>query len=162
MGRETLGKRGGKKSMAKSGGGFGKLVLGFVLGIVAVVAAGYLYLKFGPLPVAVADKPFPMEKEIVRLPMHARIDTEKKDAPFGTSEDVFEGGARVYRAQCANCHGTPGHDVAFAKAMYPAAPQLEGRPWSAVDGDASLRPCALGHRDVAGLVAAQECGQGDA
>lgn len=112
--------------MAKksSGGGFGKLVLGFLLGIVTVVVVGYLYLKFGPLPVAVADTPFPMEKQIVRLPMHARIDTEKKDAPFGTGEDVFEGGAKIYRAQCASCHGTPGHDVAFAKSMYPNAPQL--------------------------------------
>ncbi|WP_260706446.1 c-type cytochrome [Edaphobacter flagellatus] len=112
--------------MAKKsgGGGGGKLILGFLLGIVAVVAGGFLYLRFGPLPVAVVDKPFPFEKELVRLPLHARIDAEKKDAPFGTSEDVFEGGAKVYRAQCASCHGTPGHDVAFAKQMYPQAPQL--------------------------------------
>ncbi len=108
----------------KSGGGIGKLVLGFVLGIVAVIAVGFLYLQFGPLPVAVADAAFPMEKQIVRLPLKARIEREKKDAPFGTSEDVFEGGAKVYRAQCASCHGTPGHDVAFAKEMYPDAPQL--------------------------------------
>ena len=106
------------------GGGFGKVILGFLLGILAVVAGGFVYLKFGPLPVAVADAPFPMEKQIVRLPMHARIDVEKKDAPFGTSEDVFEGGAKVYKGQCAGCHGTPGHDVAFAKSMYPVAPQL--------------------------------------
>lgn len=106
------------------GGGFGKVILGFLLGIVAVIAGGFLYLKFGPLPVAVADAPFPMEKQIVRLPMHARIDVEKKDAPFGTSEDVFEGGAKVYKGQCSGCHGTPGHDVAFAKSMYPVAPQL--------------------------------------
>jgi thiosulfate dehydrogenase len=111
--------------MAKSsGGGFGKVVLGFVLGIVAAVAALLLYLKFGPLPVAVADAALPMEKQIVRVPLKARIELEKKDAPFGTSEDVFEGGAKVYKAQCAGCHGSPGHDVPFAKAMYPDAPQL--------------------------------------
>jgi mono/diheme cytochrome c family protein len=111
--------------MAKSsGGGFGKVVLGFVLGIVAAVAALLLYLKFGPLPVAVADAALPMEKQIVRVPLKARIELEKKDAPFGTSEDVFEGGAKVYKAQCSGCHGSPGHDVPFAKAMYPDAPQL--------------------------------------
>jgi thiosulfate dehydrogenase len=108
----------------KSGGGIGKLVLGFVLGILAVVAGLFLYLQFGPLPVAVADDAFPLEKQVVRVPLHARIEREKKEAPFGTSEDVFEGGAKVYRAQCASCHGTPGHDVAFAKEMYPSAPQL--------------------------------------
>jgi mono/diheme cytochrome c family protein len=108
----------------KSGVGVGKLVLGFVLGILAVVAGLFLYLQFGPLPVAVADDAFPLEKQLVRVPLHARIEREKKDAPFGTSEDVIEGGAKVYRAQCASCHGTPGHDVAFAKEMYPSAPQL--------------------------------------
>ena len=73
---------------------------------------------------ATADKPFPMEQTIVRAPLHARIDRQMKTAPFGTSEDVFEAGARTYRAECASCHGTPGHDVAFAKNMYPTAPQL--------------------------------------
>jgi thiosulfate dehydrogenase len=109
----------------KSGGsGFGKFCLGFILGIAAVAAGLFLYLHFGPLPVAVADKPFPYEKQIVRLPLHARIDSEVKTSPFGISEDVFESGARVYRDQCASCHGIPGHDVASAKYMYPGAPQL--------------------------------------
>jgi thiosulfate dehydrogenase len=105
-------------------GGFGKLFLGFLLGVVVVAAGLFLYLKFGPLPVAVADQPFPFEKQIVRLPLGARIDRETKTAPFGTSEDVFESGAHIYRAQCADCHGTPGHDVPYAKHMLPAAPQL--------------------------------------
>jgi mono/diheme cytochrome c family protein len=105
-------------------GGFGKLFLGFLLGVVAVAGLAFLYFKFGALPVAVADKPFPFEKQIVSLPLNGRIDRESKTAPFGTSEDVFESGAHIYRAQCADCHGIPGHDVAFAKHMYPAAPQL--------------------------------------
>ena len=118
--------------MAKSGstkrssgsGGFGKIFLGIILGIVAVAGGLFLYLKFGPLPVAVADKPFPYEKQIVSLPLDARIDRETKAAPFGTSEDVFESGAHIYRAQCAACHGTPGRDVPYAKHMFPAAPPL--------------------------------------
>jgi thiosulfate dehydrogenase len=109
----------------KSGsGGFGKLFLGFILGIAAVAAGLFLYLHFGPLPVAVADAPFPYEKQIVQLPLHARIDRETKTAPFGISEDVFESGARTYRTQCASCHGVPGHDTPFARYMYPGAPQL--------------------------------------
>jgi thiosulfate dehydrogenase len=109
----------------KSGsGGFGKVFLGFILGIVVVAAGLFLYLQFGALPVAVADAPFPFEKRIVDLPLDARIDRETKAAPFGISEDVFESGAHVYRTQCASCHGTPGHDVDYAKHMYPSAPQL--------------------------------------
>jgi thiosulfate dehydrogenase len=112
--------------MAKksSGGGFGRVFLGFLIGIGAVAIGLFAYLKFGPLPVAVSDAAFPFEKEIVYLPLNARIEREIKNAPFGISEDVFESGAHVYRAQCASCHGTPGHDVGFAKHMFPSAPQL--------------------------------------
>ncbi|MGI8770704.1 MAG: c-type cytochrome [Acidobacteriaceae bacterium] len=105
-------------------GGFGKLLLGFVLGILAVAAVIFLDLRFGALPVAVADSAFPFEKQIVHVPMRARIDSALKPAPFGASEDAFEGGARVYRTECAGCHGTPGRDVPYAHYMYPAAPQL--------------------------------------
>ena len=112
------------KGSRGSGGGLGKVVLGFVLGVVAVAGGVAAYLRFGAVPVATADKAFPFEKAIVRVPLDARIASQIKTAPFGTGEDVFEGGAKVYRAQCAACHGTPGHDVAFSKYMYPVAPQL--------------------------------------
>ena len=107
-----------------SGGGWGKIFLGFLLGVIAVAAGTAAYLRFGALPVGTADKPFPFEEAIVKVPLHARIESQMKTPPFGTGEDVFEGGAKVYRAQCAACHGTPGHDIGYAKYMYPEAPQL--------------------------------------
>ena len=92
----------------KSGsGGFGKLFLGFILGVVAVAAVCFVYIHFGSLPVAVADAPFPYEKQIVKLPFNARIDREVKTPPFGTSEDVFEAGAHVYQTQCASATARP-------------------------------------------------------
>ena len=113
--------------MAKSrgsGSGWGKLILGFVLGVVAVAAEVAVYFRWGSPPVATADKPFPFEKTIVQVPLQARIDRQLQTPPFGIGEDVYEGGAKVYRQDCAECHGTPGHDVPYAKYMYPAAPQL--------------------------------------
>ena len=54
--------------MAKnSGGGFGKVLLGFVLGLVTVVASAALYLKVGKPPVAVADKAFDQKAEAARI-----------------------------------------------------------------------------------------------
>jgi mono/diheme cytochrome c family protein len=111
---------------ARSGGsGFGKFLLGLLLGLILIPAAAWAYFRFGHPPVAVADTPFPFEKQIVSVPLNARIGREApKAAPFGESEDVFEGGAHIYRENCAACHGVPGHNVSFAKMMYPHAPQL--------------------------------------
>jgi mono/diheme cytochrome c family protein len=105
--------------------GFGKFLLGLILGLLILPAALWLYFRFGAPPVAIADKPFPFEKQIIHVPLSARIGREApKDAPFGAGEDAFEGGAQVYRQNCAACHGAPGHTVPFSKFMYPHAPQL--------------------------------------
>src|ERR1700734_3065938 len=92
-----------------SSGGWGKVVLGFLLGVAAVALGVAGYLRWGSPPVATADKPFPMEKQIVSVPLNARIARQMQTPPFGISEDVYEGGAKVYKAECASCHGTPGH-----------------------------------------------------
>jgi thiosulfate dehydrogenase len=113
-----------KGKSSKSGSGFGKIMLGFLLGVIVVAGGVAAYLRFGALPVATGDKAFPFEKQVVKVPLQARIASQMKPAPFGTSEDVYEGGAKIYRAQCAACHGTPGKDIGYAKYMYPAAPQL--------------------------------------
>jgi len=113
--------------MAKSSGSSGawvRILLGFALAIVVIVVAVAIYFRWGSPPVATADKPFPFEKTIVQVPLDARIARQEQTPQFGISEDVYEGGAKIYKADCADCHGTPGHDVPFAKYMYPAAPQL--------------------------------------
>lgn len=115
---------GKSKSRAGSSSGMFKFFLGFVFALVLLFGGAWAYLKFGNPPVATADKPFPFEAQIVRVPLHARIDHEMQQPPFGISEDVYETGAMAYKLQCASCHGVPGQDVAFAKNMYPDAPQL--------------------------------------
>ena len=111
------------KSRAGSSGVL-KFILGFVFAFVVLFVGVFIYFKFGKPPVATADKPFPFEAQIVKVPLNARIDREMEKPPFGTSEDVYETGAMAYKLQCAACHGVPGEDVAFAKGMYPHAPQL--------------------------------------
>jgi mono/diheme cytochrome c family protein len=105
-------------------GGLVKFFLGFVFAFVVLFAGVWVYFKYGNPPVATADKPFPFEAQIVKVPLGARIDRELQTPPFATGEDVYETGAHVYQQQCAACHGTPGHDADYAKWMYPVAPQL--------------------------------------
>jgi thiosulfate dehydrogenase len=113
-----------KASGAGKSNGAGKFALGFLLALVLFAAGGWLWLHYAQLPVAVEDAAFPLEKQIVKVPLHARIDREIQPPPFATGEDAYETGAHVYQQQCAACHGSPGQDVAYAQWMYPRAPQL--------------------------------------
>ena len=108
----------------RSGGRLVAFLLGILFAFAAVLGGGWVYLHYGHPPVATADPAFPMEAQIVHVPLGARIEREIKKPPFGTSEDGFEAGAKMYVASCASCHGTPGHDSAYGKWMYPSAPQL--------------------------------------
>jgi len=111
-------------SYGRSGGRLGPFVLGFLCAMAVISVCAWASFRFGRPPVAVADPPFPFEAQIVRVPLGARIQSEIQKAPFGTSEDQFEAGAKIYATSCASCHGTPKGDVRFARYMYPQDPQL--------------------------------------
>ena len=100
-------------------------LLGLILGLLILPAIVFVYFHVGWPPVAVADQPFLLEKQIVRAPLHVRIDKEMpKSAPIEASDTNLEAGAHLYRQQCASCHGLYGRPSDFATHMYPHAPQL--------------------------------------
>lgn len=100
-------------------------LLGLVLGLLAIPVFVYLHFRIGRPPVAVADAPYWLEEQVVKVPLHARIDQEMpKAAPIEPSATNLEAGAHVYRQQCAACHGLYGRPSSFAVRMYPQAPQL--------------------------------------
>jgi thiosulfate dehydrogenase len=102
-----------------------KFLLGLIFGLLIIPVAVLIYFRAGNPPVAVADEAFLLEQQIVRAPLHARIEREMpKNAPIEASETNLEAGAHIYRQQCAACHGLYGRPSAFAKHMYPHAPQL--------------------------------------
>ena len=120
-------------SMAKSkrGTGPGRLLLGFVLGMITAAGAAFGYLHFYKPRVASMDRPSPFQRHSENVPLRPQRTLSKESTltktmtpPFGASEDAFEGGAQVYRAQCAKCHGAPGQDAALARTMKPPATQL--------------------------------------
>lgn len=101
------------------------LLLGFLIGLTVVPLWIFLYLRMGHPPVAVADVPFPLEKQIVRVPLHARIGAEiPSKTPIEANEISFGAGAKVYREQCAVCHGIYGQPSGIGEHMYPDAPPL--------------------------------------
>ena len=102
-----------------------RVLLGIVIGVILVPAAVMGWFKFGHPPVAVADKPLPYERNIVAVPMRARIDSDMvKNPPIQADEATFVAGAQIYRDNCAACHGYHGKPVAYAAHMYPRTPAL--------------------------------------
>lgn len=94
-------------------------------GLVVLPIILFAYLKYGAVPVAVTDPALPAEKQIVHVPLHARIDREMPhSAPLEASQNDLLAGAAIYQQQCAFCHGLPNRPAPVAKHMYPAAPGL--------------------------------------
>lgn len=104
---------------------FTACLVAFLLGILTIPAAAYLYFSYGHPPVATADNPFPLEASIVKIPLNARIHREMpKQAPFEATPETLIAGAHLYREQCASCHGLKNHPSQFGATMFPRTPQL--------------------------------------
>lgn len=104
----------------------GKLFLGLIVGIGLTFATGYIFVRFGGVPVATKGPPLPFEKALVRMALHAAMDREAGvPSPVSADESNLTAGAHIYQAQCAVCHGQLGRpESAIAKGMFPRPPQL--------------------------------------
>lgn len=103
-----------------------KFLLGFLLAIVLIVVGGYCYLALGMAPVATASAPLPFEKTITHVALNAAVNKgAPKSSPVAASEQAYAAGARIYRANCAVCHGLPEQQpTAIAKGEFPPPPDL--------------------------------------
>ena len=103
----------------------GRILFGMILGLVLLPIAVLVWLHYGHVPVAVADQPFPYEQQIAGSLLDARIERELvKVAPIQANENNLVDGAKVYREQCAACHGLHGKPSSFGPHMFPDAPPL--------------------------------------
>ncbi len=103
-----------------------KFLIGLIVGLVAVPACVFLYFATGSAPVATSAPPMPLEKQMAGMALHARMDKEMpKSVPIAADEAAYVGGAKIYKENCAVCHGLPGTpQTAIAKGMYPDPPKL--------------------------------------
>jgi mono/diheme cytochrome c family protein len=102
-----------------------RILLGIILGLLLVPVVGLVYFKFGNIPVAVEDPPFPFERQLTHIPLNARIDREMiSQPPIQPSGDNFIAGAHIYADKCAFCHGVYGQPSQIGKNMFPDAPPL--------------------------------------
>jgi mono/diheme cytochrome c family protein len=107
-----------------------KMLMGFILGLLVLPAVGAVVLFSGHFPFQATDKPPRWERWIANLALDPAV--EKKAAGLvnpiaGTDEDLKRG-MKIYRDDCAGCHGDPGRPSPWGRNnLYPPAPQLAER-----------------------------------
>ena len=73
----------------------GRLIVGILLGLVMAPLLVVAWFKWGNPPVAVTDKALPYEKQMVSVPLHARIDREMVQTPPDHAGRGKPGGRRA-------------------------------------------------------------------
>jgi thiosulfate dehydrogenase len=103
-----------------------QFLIGFVAALLLIAVSGLGYLALGLAPVATASGPLPFEKLITGMALNARVNREApKSSPIPASDEAYAAGAKIYRKNCAVCHGLPGQDqTAVAKGEFPNPPEL--------------------------------------
>lgn len=114
------------------------LLLGILIALLLIVACAWYYFSSGLAPVATAASPFPFEKKLANMALHSYLDKLPHPQPQVPADEAnLIIGAKVYKEQCATCHGLPGEPKsAVQQGMYPAPPQLfhgvgvtDDEPW---------------------------------
>jgi mono/diheme cytochrome c family protein len=114
------------------------LILGILLGVLLIAGTVYFYFSSGHAPVATSAPPMPMEKALARTALHAYLDSLPHPPPQVPADEAnLIAGAKVYKDECAVCHGLPGEPKsAVAQGMFPAPPKLfegtgvtDDEPW---------------------------------
>ena len=101
-------------------------VIGVLVGVLLLVGGVYFYFATGMAPVATADPPMPFEKKMASKALNARIDKQNiASSPIPADEPNLVAGAKVYKEDCAVCHGLPDQpSPTIADNMFPHAPML--------------------------------------
>jgi thiosulfate dehydrogenase len=103
----------------------GRILVGILLGCILFPVALFFYCRYGNPPLAVGDKPLFHEEDLTQAPLRYRVPREApKFSPIPADEESLVAGARIYREQCAICHGLHGKQAALGLRMYPMAPAL--------------------------------------
>jgi thiosulfate dehydrogenase len=102
------------------------ILFGIVLGFVLVFAGAYLYFSSGQAPVTTNSPEMPFEHKLARIALHAYLDkVPHANPPVPPDEVNFLAGAKIYKEDCAVCHGLPGEPHnAIGNGMFPKPPLL--------------------------------------
>jgi mono/diheme cytochrome c family protein len=105
---------------------FKGILLGIVLGFVLVFVGAYMYFASGQAPVTTNSPEMPFERKVAKLALHAYLGkVPHPNPPVPSDEANLLAGAKVYKEDCAVCHGLLGEPHnAIGNGMFPKPPLL--------------------------------------
>jgi thiosulfate dehydrogenase len=87
---------------------FKSFVIGVLLGMLLLAGSGYYYFVSGMAPAAAGDPPMPFERKLAGRSLGAHIDKANVPTPpIAANEENLLAGAKLYKNDCAVCHGLP-------------------------------------------------------
>jgi mono/diheme cytochrome c family protein len=105
----------------------GKFVAGIVVGIVGLAVGAYVYVHYGYINMR-ADQPVMAVEKIYlggAMDRYAARYAPKVTNPLPASDATLIAGARIYKSNCAGCHGGPEQsETEVGKGLFPQAPQF--------------------------------------
>lgn len=98
-------------------------LIGVLVGVVLFAGGIYYYFASGTAPAAVSDPPMMMERKMASKSLDAHIEKANVPAPpMQPTEENYVAAAKLYKDQCAGCHGLPNQPApAIAGNMFPDA-----------------------------------------
>uniref|UniRef100_Q02BX0 Cytochrome c domain-containing protein n=1 Tax=Solibacter usitatus (strain Ellin6076) TaxID=234267 RepID=Q02BX0_SOLUE len=103
-----------------------KFLLGMIMGVLLVPLGAFLYIRQGYAPVATSAPMLPLERQVTSMALRARIAKEAPvNSPMSPNEENLVAGVRIYRDECAVCHGMRDESrTMIAKGLFPHPPAL--------------------------------------
>ncbi len=105
---------------------------GILATLVVLALGGWLYLKLGYADLRANPEPSWRESElaVTAIDASAARYAPRQQNPIPPTEATLLDGARLYRDNCADCHGRPDNPVSdYGGSFYPRAPQfMKARP----------------------------------
>ena len=101
-------------------------VLGIVITLVFLAGGAYLFVQAGGISMETTAPPLPLEKTVAGMALNASMGhaaDRKNPLPFNDGTMLVA--ARIFKQNCAVCHGIPGQPpTLISKGMFPPPPQL--------------------------------------
>ena len=101
--------------------------LGCVVAAIAVLAAEFVYVRFGFVDPRADIGVNAVEKRVAMPALDAAVDRRaaKTKNPVLPTDEELTAGMQLYEANCSSCHGDIGRpEGMFARALYPRPPQF--------------------------------------